>query len=109
MKSRGRDVIINVLGMAGEKMDRGYIAGSTGNAALMAFTKALGGSAGDDGVRVVGIKPGGIATDRLITLMKVRAQDRFGDANRWQELMQPLPMGRAGKPEEIGVMVALLA
>ena len=33
MKSRGRDVIINVLGMAGEKMDRGYIAGSAGNAA----------------------------------------------------------------------------
>jgi NADP-dependent 3-hydroxy acid dehydrogenase YdfG len=38
MKARGRGVIINILGMAGEKMDRGYIAGSTGNAALMAFT-----------------------------------------------------------------------
>jgi 3-oxoacyl-[acyl-carrier protein] reductase len=109
MKSRRRGVIINILGMAGEKMDRGYIAGSTGNAALMAFTKALGGSAGDDGLRVVGINPGAIATDRLITIMKTRAQDRFGDENRWQELMQPLPMGRAGKPEEIGVMVALLA
>lgn len=109
MKSRKRGVIINILGLAGEKMDRGYIAGSTGNAALMAFTKALGGSAGDDGLRVVGINPGAIATDRLITLMKGRAQERFGDENRWQELMTPLPMGRAGKPEEIGVMVALLA
>ena len=109
MKSRRRGVIINILGMAGEKMDRTYIAGSTGNAALMAFTKALGGSAGDDGLRVVGINPGAIATDRLITLMKLRAKDRFGDENRWEELMQPLPMGRAGKPREIGVMVALLA
>jgi NAD(P)-dependent dehydrogenase (short-subunit alcohol dehydrogenase family) len=109
MKSRGRGVIVNVLGMAGEKMDRGYIAGSTGNAGLMAFTKALGGSAGDDGLRVVGINPGAIATDRLITMMKVRAKDRFGDENRWEELMKPLPMGRAGKPEEIGVMVAFLA
>ena len=45
MKSRGRGVIINILGMAGEKIDRTYIAGSTGNAALMAFTRALGGSA----------------------------------------------------------------
>jgi len=95
--------------MAGEKMDRGYIAGSTGNAALMAFTKALGGSAGDDGLRVVGINPGAIATDRLITLMKGRAKERFGDENRWQELMQPLPMGRAGEPAEIGHMVAFLA
>jgi 3-oxoacyl-[acyl-carrier protein] reductase len=109
MKSRRRGVIVNILGMAGEKMDRTYIAGSTGNAALMAFTKALGGSAGDDGLRVVGINPGAIATDRLITIMKGRAKDRFGDENRWEELMKPLPMGRAGKPEEIGAMVALLA
>ena len=41
--------------------------------------------------------------------MKKRAQDRLGDANRWQELMAPLPYGRAGKPEEIGWMVAFLA
>ena len=109
MKTRKRGVIINILGMAGEKMDRGYIAGSTGNAALMAFTRALGGSAGDDGLRVVGINPGAIATDRLVTLMKGRAKERFGDENRWEELTRPLPMGRAGKPEEIGVMVALLA
>jgi 3-oxoacyl-[acyl-carrier protein] reductase len=109
MKSRGRGVIINILGVAGEKMDRTYIAGSTGNAALMAFTKALGGSAGDDGLRVVAINPGAIATDRLVTVMKARAMDRLGDENRWQELMKPLPMGRAGTPEEIGVMVAFLA
>ena len=81
MKARGRGVIVNVLGMAGEKMDRGYIAGSTGNAGLMAFTRALGGSAGDDGLRVVGINPGAIATDRLVTLMKQRAEVRFGDAS----------------------------
>jgi NAD(P)-dependent dehydrogenase (short-subunit alcohol dehydrogenase family) len=109
MKARGRGVIINVLGVAGEKMDRTYIAGSTGNAALMAFTKALGGSAGDDGLRVVGINPGAIATDRLVTIMKTRAQDRLGDADKWEELMKPLPMGRAGTPREIGVMVAFLA
>jgi len=109
MKSRGRGVIINILGMAGEKMDRTYIAGSTGNAALMAFTRALGGSAGDDGVRVVGINPGAIATERLITIMKGRAKDRLGDEGRWEELMKPLPMGRAGTAEEIGVMVAFLA
>jgi NAD(P)-dependent dehydrogenase (short-subunit alcohol dehydrogenase family) len=109
MKTRGRGVIINILGMAGEKMDRSYIAGSTGNAALMAFTKALGGSAGDDGLRVVGINPGAIATERLVTLMKGRAKERFADESRWEELMKPLPMGRAGKPQEIGIMVALLA
>src|SRR5579864_99804 len=109
MKQRGRGVIINILGMAGEKMDAGYIAGSTGNAGLMAFTKTLGGAASADNLRVVGINPGAIATDRLVTIMKKRALDRFGDAERWQELMKPLPFGRAGTPEEIGWMVAFLA
>jgi NAD(P)-dependent dehydrogenase (short-subunit alcohol dehydrogenase family) len=109
MKSRERGVIINILGVAGEKMDRTYIAGSTGNAALMAFTKALGGSAGDDGLRVVGINPGAIATDRLIAIMKARAKDRLGDESKWEDLMKPLPMGRAGTATEIGVMVAFLA
>ena len=109
MKQRGQGVIINVLGMAGERMDVGYIAGSTGNAGLMAFTKALGGAASSDNLRVVGINPGAIATDRLVTMMKKRAQDQLGDANRWQDLMKPLPFARAGSPEEIGSMVAFLA
>ena len=50
-----------------------------------------------------------IATDRLITIMKARAQGQLGDPNRWEELMKPLPMGRAGTPREIGWMVAFLA
>jgi 3-oxoacyl-[acyl-carrier protein] reductase len=109
MKARGRGVIINVLGMAGERMDATYIAGSTGNAGLMAFTKALGGAAAADKLRVVGINPGAIATERLVTMMKKRAEDRFGDPARWEELMKPLPYGRAGTPEEIGHMVVFLA
>jgi NAD(P)-dependent dehydrogenase (short-subunit alcohol dehydrogenase family) len=109
MKQRGRGVIVNILGMAGERMDAGYIAGSTGNAGLMAFTKTLGGAASADNLRVVGINPGAIATERLVTIMKQRAKDRLGDANRWEELMKPLPFGRAGTSEEIGSMVAFLA
>ncbi|HEY7576020.1 MAG TPA: short-chain dehydrogenase/reductase [Acetobacteraceae bacterium] len=109
MAARRRGVIVNILGMAGERMDAGYIAGSTGNAGLMAFTRTLGGTASADNLRVVGINPGAIATDRLVTIMQQRAQDRLGDAARWQELMQPLPFGRAGRPEEIAWMVAFLA
>ena len=55
------------------------------------------------------VNPGAIATERLVTMMKKRAQDRLGDAERWEELTAPLPFGRAGKPEEIGWMVAFLA
>ena len=40
MKKRGSGVIINNIGNSGENWDYDYVAGSTGNAALMSFTKA---------------------------------------------------------------------
>ena len=109
MAARRAGVIINILGAAGENPDFEYVAGSSGNASLMAFTRAMGGTAPRDGLRVVGINPGPVMTERLITLTKTRARDRFGDENRWQELMQGYAFGRAAKPEEIGYMAAFLA
>src|SRR6476661_2443072 len=109
MAARRAGVIINILGAAGENPDFDYIAGSSGNASLMAFTRAMGGTAPRDGLRVVGVNPGPVMTDRLVTLMRTRAQTQFGDAERWTEYMKPLAFGRAAKPEEIGWMVAFVA
>jgi NAD(P)-dependent dehydrogenase (short-subunit alcohol dehydrogenase family) len=109
MKKRGKGVIINILGNGGERVDAGYICGAAGNAALMAFTRAMGGASHKDGIRVVGINPGPTATERLVALMQKEATDRFGTAERWKELMKPFPFGRAGTPEEIAAMAALLA
>lgn len=109
MGERGKGVIVNIIGNAGERFDAEYIAGSAGNASLMAFTRTLGGVSHRKGVRVVGINPGPVATDRLITLMRKKAKDRLGDEERWRELLAPLPFGRAATPEEIADMAAFLA
>ena len=109
MKQRKSGVIVNVIGSAGEKMDAAYIAGSTANAGLMAFTRALGGASHHDGIRVVGINPGPIATDRLLTLYRQRAETLLGDANRFQELFAEMSFGRPGKVEEIAAAVLFLA
>lgn len=109
MAARRQGVIVNILGAAGENPDFDYIAGSSGNASLMAFTRAMGGTAPKDGLRVVGINPGPVMTERLVTLTRTRAETRFGDPERWQELMQGYAFGRAAKPEEIGWMAAFLA
>jgi len=109
MRERGHGVIVNVLGAAGENPDFNYIAGSSGNASLMAFTRAMGGTAPRDNIRVVGINPGPVMTERLITLTKTRARDTLGDESRWQELMKGYAFGRAAKPEEIAWMVAFVA
>jgi len=107
MTRRGKGVIINVIGSAGERPTPGYIAGAGGNAALMAVTRALGSTSSRDGVRVVGINPGSIETERLVTLARTMAADELGDPERWRDLMDPeFP---PGKPEHIGDMVAFLA
>ena len=109
MKQKRRGVIVNVIGNAGEKLDAAYIAGSTANAGLMAFTRALGGASHADGIRVVGINPGPIATDRLKSLYRQRAESLLGSAERYEELFANMSFGRPGKPEEIAHAVLFLA
>lgn len=109
MKARRSGVIVNILGNAGEKLDASYIAGSTANAGLMAFTRTLGGASHADGIRVVGINPGPVATDRLKSLFRQRAEAKFGDPERYPELYVGMSFGRPGTPEEIAWMAAFLA
>ena len=105
MRARRTGVIINVIGVAGERPRQDYIAGTTGNAALMAFTRALGGDSLDYGVRVIGVNPGQIETDRLRERLEIKAQEAFGASGRWKELLKnPL-----GQPQEIADLVAYLA
>ncbi|MEH2472200.1 NAD(P)-dependent dehydrogenase (short-subunit alcohol dehydrogenase family) [Nitrobacteraceae bacterium AZCC 2161] len=109
MKARGHGVIVNDIGAAGEKFDANYICGSAGNAALMAFTRALGGKSLKDNIRVVGINPGPVETERHITLMKTRAKSQFGDENRYRELQAGLPLGRPAHSREIADLMTFLA
>ena len=109
MAARRSGVIVNVIGAAGERVSASYIAGSTANAGLMAFTRALGAASPAHGVRVVGINPGPVSTGRLETLQRGRAKSLLGDPERWREMLTDLPFGRAATPEEIAAMVAFLA
>lgn len=108
LKRRG-GVIVNVIGNSGENWDASYIAGSTGNAALMSFTKALGGRSLDHGVRVVAVNPGPVATDRMLKIMKRKAIDMLGDEARWQELFDKYPGKRPATSEEVADLCAFLA
>jgi NAD(P)-dependent dehydrogenase (short-subunit alcohol dehydrogenase family) len=109
MKARHAGVIVNILGAAGERLTSSYIAGSTANAGLMAFTRALGGSSHKDGIRVVGVSPGPVATERLTKLYKQRALASLGDENRWTEMVAGMAFGRPAEPEEIAYTVAFVA
>tara|TARA_R110002110_G_scaffold413810_1_gene641946 strand:- start:1451 stop:2233 length:783 start_codon:yes stop_codon:yes gene_type:complete len=109
MKEAGGGVIINIIGNGGEVLDRNYIAGATGNISLMGFTRALGGYALDDNMRVVGINPGPVNTDRIYNMLKKWAEKDLGDADRYQELAAGYPLARPAHCSEISDLVAFLA
>jgi NAD(P)-dependent dehydrogenase (short-subunit alcohol dehydrogenase family) len=109
MRARSRGVIINIIGTMGDRLDPAYIAGCAGNASLIAFTKALGSTSADLGVRVLGVNPGPVESDRLVYLAKLRAKKRLGDESRWQEILKNMPLGRPARAEEIAASVVFLA
>jgi NAD(P)-dependent dehydrogenase (short-subunit alcohol dehydrogenase family) len=86
----------------------GYIAGSAGNASLMAFSRAIGGTSPDFGVRVLGVNPGPVETERVEYLARQRAA-KAGDESKWREGFAKMPFGRPATPDEIAATVVFLA
>jgi 3-oxoacyl-[acyl-carrier protein] reductase len=108
MCERRSGVIVNVIGTAGERPAGSYIAGSMGNASLMAMTRALGAESVQHGVRVVGVNPGGTETDRQIVKWRARAEKEFGTPERWRELTTGFPFGRLATVDEVANMIVFL-
>ena len=101
MEKRGSGVIANIIGMAGIAPRSEYVCGATANAALIAFTHAVGGTSPRHGVRVFGINPSPTRSDRMEGMMRAQAAKKLGDENRWIELTTSLPFGRLTEPQEI--------
>jgi NAD(P)-dependent dehydrogenase (short-subunit alcohol dehydrogenase family) len=109
MKRRGSGVIVNNIGTAGERPNFDYIAGSAGNAALMSFTRALGSTSLFDNIRVLGVNPGPVATERSVSLKRMEATRRWGDPDRYVEIYQELPLGRPAMSCEVADLIVFLA
>ena len=109
MTARKSGVIINIIGMAAERAEPKYIATCCGNAALVMFTQCIGGESMRDGVRVIGINPGPIMSDRHRRGAERVAERELGSKDRWPELYKRFPIGRPGRVEEVADMVAFLA
>lgn len=102
--------IINIIGVGGRTAAADFTIGGPVNAALFNFTKALARLGVRDGVRVNGLSPGSIETDRLKGRLSVLAKDEgiSEDEARRRNLAQ-LGVARFGRPDEIGKLVCFLA
>jgi 3-oxoacyl-[acyl-carrier protein] reductase len=101
MQAKKKGVIANIIGMAGAAPRNAYLCGSTANAALMAFTQAVGGASVAHGVRVFGVNPSPTRSERMQTMLQAQAQKKFDDPSRWMELTQSMPFGRMAEPQEL--------
>ena len=110
MKERRSGTVVNIIGMGGRAVRAGYIAGASGNAALIGFTQALGAETPASNVRVFGINPAPTLTDRIKTMARVWAERDFGDPERWEEKLDQsnMPFGRIKQPEEVGALAVML-
>jgi len=109
MKERRSGVIINVIGMAGERASYDYICGSTANAGLAAFTKGLGSGSTKFGVRVMGVHPPLTRTERMDTMLKTAAKRRYGDESRTADLIKDGVFLPAIEPVQVADAVVYVA
>ena len=97
MQARKSGVIINIIGFSSEKLDYDYLAGSTGNAGLVAFTRALGSMSIEYGVRVLGVNPGYVETERAVRGLRIRAAK---GARRSREMARPRARSVAARQDD---------
>jgi NAD(P)-dependent dehydrogenase (short-subunit alcohol dehydrogenase family) len=105
MERQGGGVILNVIGAAAMNPRRSYMIGGAANAALNHFTKALADEGVKAGVRVVGINPGPILTERLLKMRTGLTQSAEAADEAFRKMT---PLGRVGKVEEVADLVTFL-
>jgi NAD(P)-dependent dehydrogenase (short-subunit alcohol dehydrogenase family) len=105
MERQGGGVILNVIGAAAMNPRRSYMIGGAANAALNHFTKALADEGSKAGVRVVGINPGPILTERLLKMRAALTQSAEAADEAFRKMT---PLGRVGKVEEVADLVTFM-
>ena len=93
--------IVNIASISGLAGDHAMAAYNASKGAVVNYTRALAVDCAKDGIRVNAVCPGLIATDIASAGLADPADREF-----W---FGRIPMGRAGRPEEIASLVAFLA
>ncbi len=99
MAERGWGRVINIASVNGRKGQFGQTNYAASKAGIHGFTMSLAQEVAKNGVTVNTVSPGYLATEMV---MKVKEEIR-------QQIIDQIPVGRLGEPEEIGALVAFLA
>jgi NAD(P)-dependent dehydrogenase (short-subunit alcohol dehydrogenase family) len=100
MKGRGYGRILNLTSIMSHVALAGRTAYAASKTGLLGFTRALALELAPEGITVNGISPGPIATEMNAPILQ------NPEAN--QQFISKIPLGRWGKPEEIGHLAVYL-
>ncbi len=99
MRARGGGAVVSVASVAGKEGNPNAVAYSTAKAGVIAFTKAVAKEVAREGIRVNAVAPGLIRTPMNSQVTE----------EHLSYMLEKMPMGRIGEPEEVAALIAFLA
>lgn len=109
MASRGGGSIVAITSISVKQPIENLLLSNAMRAAVVGLVKTLAREFAADRIRVNAVAPGWIATDRLMELMRIRAER---DGRKLEAVLEEgireVPLGRFGEPTEVADLVAFL-
>ena len=110
MKDRGWGRIVNILASSVYQPIDNLVTSGVTRMGAVAYAKSLADEVGRDNILVNNVAPGYLLTDRMMHIFETRSQDTGANV---EDLLQAhsstIPLGRLGRPEELGDLVTFLS
>lgn len=109
MRARGAGAIVAITSISVKQPIENLLLSNTMRAAVVGLVKTLAQELAAERIRVNAVAPGWIATDRLMEIMRVRAER---EKRKLEEVIAEgiaeVPLGRFGEPHEVAEFIAFL-
>jgi 3-oxoacyl-[acyl-carrier protein] reductase len=111
MRTTGSGRIITIVSTSVKQPIDGLLLSNAIRSGVVGLAKTLSVELAPDNITVNNVCPGRILTDRLRQIYHINERLQQGESEEavLKEMSQDIPLGRVGKPEELGAFVAFLA